>query len=171
MRVGLFGDAHDHIDNVRHAVNEFNKVHCELILFAGDFVSPLVIPPLRHLNGKFIACWGDNDGNRTGIKRGLEIVGDIGEPPFCIQTKDGARILLTHAPEKARGHLDNIDVVVTSHTHRSHLTRSASGQVIINPGECSGWVSREPKIAILETETKEVQFIDLPAPPPVPEIL
>ncbi|MEZ6045372.1 MAG: metallophosphoesterase [Planctomycetaceae bacterium] len=171
MLIGLFGDAHDHIDNVRHAVNIFNAAGCEYVLFAGDLVSPLVIPPLRRLRGKFIACWGDNDGNRVGIEGGLRIVGEIGEPPFCIQTTDGLHILLTHDPADARGQLENIDLVVSSHTHRSHLTKTASGLITVNPGECSGWISRKPQVALFDTQTREVEFISLPEPPPVPDMV
>ncbi|QDU81072.1 phosphodiesterase [Polystyrenella longa] len=171
MLVGLFGDTHDHIDNVRHAVNTFNHLGCEYVLFAGDLVSPLVIPPLRRLRGKFIACWGDNDGNRIGIAGGLRIIGEIGEPPFCIQTPDGVRILLTHNPDMARNQLQNIDVVVSSHTHRAHFATTASGMITINPGECSGWISRKPQIAVLDTTTRKVEFYPLPEPPPVPDMI
>ena len=45
MRIGVFGDVHDHVDNLRRAINIFNDSRCELVLFAGDLVSPLVVPP------------------------------------------------------------------------------------------------------------------------------
>ena len=35
MRIGVFADAHDHIDNVRRAVIEFNRRGCGLVIFAG----------------------------------------------------------------------------------------------------------------------------------------
>lgn len=39
MRVGIFADVHDHLANLRRAVDLFNARHCQLVLFAGDLVS------------------------------------------------------------------------------------------------------------------------------------
>ena len=49
MRIGIFSDSHDHLDNVRKVVDLFNQRGCELVLFAGDLVSTITIPPLRAL--------------------------------------------------------------------------------------------------------------------------
>ena len=45
MRIGLLADTHDHVDNVRRAVAEFNRAGCDLVIHAGDFCSPIVVPP------------------------------------------------------------------------------------------------------------------------------
>ena len=170
MRIGVFADAHDHIDNVRRAVNEFNERGCELVVFAGDFVSPLVVPPFRRLRCPVLACFGDNDGNKTGIFGGMRIVGTLGEPPFGFRTPDGTRILVAHVLEELRGFDENSDVVISAHTHRASVTRGEGGRLFINPGETSGWVFRKPSIAVLDTPSLEVQIVPLPEPPRAPEI-
>ena len=60
MKIGIFADTHDHLDNLRAAVAEFNRRECDLVLFAGDLVSTFAIPPLRKLKCRLIASFGDN---------------------------------------------------------------------------------------------------------------
>ena len=170
MKVGVFADAHDHVDNVRRAVVAFNQMGCELVLFAGDFVSPLVVPPLRKLTCRLIACYGDNDGNRIGIAGGMRIVGPLGEPPFGIELRDGRKVLLTHQLESARGYLDGAEVVVWAHTHKPSIATDAAGRLLINPGETSGWVYRKPTIAWFDSETLHAEIVPLPEPGPPPVV-
>lgn len=170
MRIGIFADAHDHLDNVRRAVAEFNRRQCAWVLFAGDLVSPMVVPPLRKLQGRFIGCFGDNDGNKTGIAGGMKIVGELGEPPFGVICPDGTRILLTHILQPARPFLDGFHVVISSHTHRPSVHTDETGRLYINPGETSGWSFRRPSIALLETQPLSAEIIRLPPLPPPPEV-
>jgi len=170
MRVGVFADAHDHVDNVRRAVVVFNELRCDLVLFAGDFVSPLVLPPLRKLACPLIACFGDNDGNETGITGGMRILGTLGRAPFCIALRDGVKILLTHQLESARGCIEGADVVVWAHTHKPSIARDRSGRLLLNPGETSGWVFRKPTVAWFDSESLEAEIIFLPEPAPPPVI-
>ncbi len=170
MKIGIFGDTHDHVDNMRHAVSEFNQRECELVIFAGDFVSPIIVPPLRRLQCPFIGCFGDSDGNKIGIQGGMRIIGVLGEPPFGICTKDGTKILLTHELEDVKGMLEGIQVIISSHSHSTGIQKDKAGRLFINPGEASGWTYRKPSVAILETSTMEADIIFLPEMPAKPEI-
>ena len=167
MRVGIFSDAHDHVDNVRRAVTQFNLNHCEFVLFAGDFCSPLVVPPLKKLACKMFSCFGDNDGNRRGITGGMRIIGEIASGPVCIQVEDGTRFLLTHMLNDVRDDLGDPNVIVFAHTHRPSVVKDEKGRLFVNPGETSGWSFRKPSIAIVETETLEATIIHLPEMPPI----
>ena len=162
MRIGIFADAHDHVDHVRQAVVEFNRIGCDLVIFAGDFVSPIVVPPLRKLNCPVLACFGDNEGNRVGIEGGMRIVGTVAAPPFGYRAPDGTRILITHMPETVRGLIEGCDVVISAHTHRAAIRQDESGRLFVNPGETSGWTYRKPSIAILETKPLEARIVLLP---------
>jgi putative phosphoesterase len=170
MRVGVFGDAHDHVDNVRRAIVVFNELHCDLVLFAGDFVSPLVLPPLRKLRCPLVACFGDNDGNQVGIAGGMRIVGTLAYPPVCVGLRDGCKILLTHQLETARGHIDGCHVVIWAHTHKPSIVRNGPGRLLLNPGETSGWVFRKPTIAWFDSASLDAEIIHLPEPGPPPVI-
>jgi putative phosphoesterase len=168
MRIGIFADAHDHADNIRRAVSEFNNLKCELVVFAGDLVSPMSVPPLRKLRCPLLACFGDNDGNKVGIAGGMRIVGTLGEPPFGFQTPDGTRVLVTHVLEQLRGMIDGAHVVISAHTHRGSIREDEAGRLFINPGETSGWTFRKPTIAVLETSPISARLIALPELPSNP---
>jgi putative phosphoesterase len=161
MRIGIFADSHDHLDNIRQAVRLFNQRDCALVVFAGDLVSTFAIPPLRRLKCPMIASFGDNEGNKVGIRGGMQIVGQMGEPPFGFRVADGTRILLTHQRELLRNQWDGADVVIYAHTHRPRINRDPHGRLWINPGETSGWTFGDPTIAILETQTGEAELVRL----------
>lgn len=161
MQIGIFADSHDHVDNIRRAVTVFNQRNCELVIFAGDLVSPIATPSLRRLKCPLAGCFGDNEGNRIGIHSGISIVGQMAEPPFGIRTPDGTRILVTHQREKLRGQLDGSDIVVFAHTHRATVRHDDNGRLFVNPGETGGWTYGKPTVAILDTVTKHAELVSL----------
>jgi putative phosphoesterase len=130
-----------------------------------QFVSPIVVPPMRKLACPVLACFGDNDGNQVGLQGGMRIVGPVGFPPFCFRSPDGVRILVTHLPEQARGVADGMDVVISGHTHKPAIRQDERGVLFVNPGETSGWTYRKPTIAILETRPLSAQIVALPEMP------
>ncbi|MDZ4683717.1 MAG: metallophosphoesterase [Planctomycetaceae bacterium] len=164
MRIGLFADAHDHLDYIRKAVAVFNDRGCELVLFAGDLVSSFAVPPLRELRCPVLACFGDNEGNRIGVAAGFRIIGQIGEPPFGFKTRDGVRIVMTHMLRQLVGAEGDFDVCVFAHTHRAEISRDEWGRLYVNPGETSGWSFRKPSVAILETSPLSAEIVRLDDP-------
>ena len=52
------------------------------------------------------------------------------------------------------------DVIIYGHTHRTDL-RKIKKTLIINPGECGGWLTGESTIALLDLETLEAKVINL----------
>lgn len=161
MLIGIFADTHDHLDNIRLAVGEFNRRQCEIVVFAGDFVSTFAIPPLRKLDCPMIASFGDNEGNKVGLRGGLEIIGEVSDPPFGFRAADGTKILVTHQLELIKGQEEGSDVVIYAHTHRPRVHRDSHSRLWINPGETSGWTYREPSVAILDSSTREVEILPL----------
>jgi putative phosphoesterase len=159
MRIGIFADTHDHLDRIRLAVAEFNRSACDLVVFAGDFVSTFSIPPLRRLNCPLLACFGDNEGNKLGIRGGMQIIGEVADPPFGFRATDGTRILVTHQLELLRGLFEGADVIIFAHTHKPSITRDASGRLFINPGETSGWSYGKPSLALLDTQARQAEIV------------
>lgn len=166
MKIGIMADIHDNVDNLRHAIALFNAQQCRLILLAGDLVSPLVVPSMRKLTGRVVACFGDNDGNKRGIIGGMQIVGTLGYGPFCCQTADGLKILMAHQLNDLRDCIGEADVVVFAHTHRPSIVADKHGRLFINPGEVGGWMFRKPTVVILDSETRKAELVDLPEMPP-----
>ena len=159
MLIGIFADSHDHLDHIRLAVATFNEAGCELVVFAGDLVSSFAVPPLRALNCRVIACFGDNEGNKAGVLAGMKIVGTLGEPPFGFQTPDGKRVLLTHMDRSLRGLDGEFDIAIYAHTHKPSITHDELGRLFINPGETSGWSYSQPSVALLDTVTMEAKIV------------
>ena len=161
MRVGIFADTHDHLDNIRLAVNAFNAAQCECVLFAGDLVSTFAVPPLRKLRCPLIGCFGDNEGNKPGLYAGMSIVGTIGEPPLSVRLHDGTRCLIAHMARQLSGLDGDYEVAICGHTHKPSLRRDELGRLHINPGEVSGWTFGRPTVVLLETVTMEPRVVDL----------
>ena len=159
MIVGIFADSHDHLDNIRRAVQVFNEAKCDLVVFAGDLVSSFAVPPLRQLNCKFIGCFGDNEGNKPGVLAGMKIVGTMGEPPFCFKTADGRKVILTHMDRTLRDLEGEFDIAIYAHSHKPSITRDAQGRLFINPGETSGWSHGKASVALLDTMTLEARIV------------
>ena len=161
MRIGIFADPHDHLVNIGLAVERFNDEHVDLVLFAGDLVSTIAVPPLRKLQAPMIACFGDNEGNKVGLLGGFRLVGQLSEPPVRLTTDDGTQFVLVHMKRQLRGLDGDYDIAVFGHTHKPRIEHDHQGRLLINPGETSGWTFDRPTIAILETTTRRVQMVDL----------
>lgn len=161
MLLGVLADVHDHLDNLRKAVGAFNAAGCEQVLFAGDLVSTISIPPLRALECPFVGCFGDNEGNKPGLLAGISLVGSLAEPPHAIVCGDGTRVVLVHMRRQMRGYAEPFDVAVFGHSHKRRLERDEAGRLHLNPGETSGWSFGSPSVALLETTTREVRFVEL----------
>lgn len=168
MKVGIFADTHDHLDNIRRLVRIFNEREVECVLFAGDLVSTFAVPPLRQLNCPIYGCFGDNEGNKTGLLGGFRVLGEIRDAPALYQLSDGTRVVIVHMERQLNDFHDEFDIAIYGHTHRHNLKRDEQGRLFINPGESSGWTFNDPKVAILETTTEEVEFVSIDMSVPLP---
>jgi hypothetical protein len=168
MRLGLFADVHDHLDHLRAAVALFNERACEAVLFAGDLVSTFAVPPLRKLSCPLIACHGDNEGNKVGLRSGISLVGTIAEPPVFWESDDGLRIALVHMERQLRGVAEPFDVAVCGHTHKPRVARDDTGCLWINPGETGGWTFGRPTVVLFDTSSSVVELWELPLSPSAP---
>jgi len=165
MQLGLFADVHDHLDHLRRAVETFNAAGCEAVLFAGDLVSTFAVPPLRKLRCPFVGCYGDNEGNKPGLQAGFSIVGRLEEPPVRWTSPDGLRFVIVHMERQLRllPPDEAFDVAVCGHTHRPGVDRLPGGQLLLNPGETSGWTYRQPTVMLFDTADREPRIVRLDA--------
>jgi hypothetical protein len=73
MKIGIISDSHDHHANVLKAVEIFKNKNVEYILHAGDIISPFTARALSAVsNAKFIAVFGNNDGEKHILKSTIE---------------------------------------------------------------------------------------------------
>lgn len=168
MRVGIFADTHDHLDNIRRVVRMMNALQVECVLFAGDLVSTFAVPPLRQLSCKIYGCFGDNEGNKIGLRGGFRVLGEIRDAPAEYQLDDGTRVVIAHMERQLKDFQGDFDIAVYGHTHRPHVKRDERGRLFINPGEASGWTFNDPTIAVLETDSQQVDILPIDMTVPLP---
>ena len=162
MRVGLLADTHDHLPAVRELVRRLTEQGAELLLHAGDFCSPFILEAVHEAGLPIVGVFGRNDGDRDGLvaaaSRGLATELFVG--PHGI-TLGGTRVLLVHdlgeAPARS---LEAQDVVVFGCQHRQEST-TRGGALLVCPGEACGWVYGTPGAALLDLDTRSVEFITL----------
>ena len=71
MLVGLISDTHDRLPMVEKAVKRLNEEKVKLVLHAGDYVAPFVIPKFKDLKARLIGVFGNNDGDHELLKKGF----------------------------------------------------------------------------------------------------
>jgi len=169
MLVGIMSDTHDHLPLVDKAVEKLIDEKVELVLHAGDYISPFVIQHFKPFKGRFIGVFGNNDGDHELLKRrfvefGLEIRGIFAEVKI-----DNIRIALLHGGEPG-GPLgpsellnsmisaECYDVIIHGHVHDAKAYRKGK-TLIINPGEVCGYLSGKPSVAVLDAKTLDVKII------------
>ncbi|MGB8087587.1 MAG: YfcE family phosphodiesterase, partial [Nitrososphaeraceae archaeon] len=64
MKIGIISDTHDDIENVRKAIEIFNKKDVQYVIHAGDYVFPGIVLEFKRLNAKLIGVLGNNDGEK-----------------------------------------------------------------------------------------------------------
>lgn len=167
MKVGIFADSHDHLDNIRRVVAMFNDLQCECVLFAGDLVSTFAVPPLRDLKCPLFGCFGDNEGNRVGLLGGFRVIGEIRDAPAAYRLEDDTRVVIAHMERQLAGYSEDFDVAVYGHSHRPGLRHDDQHRLWINPGEASGWTFGTPTVAVLETQSMSAEILPLEVETPL----
>lgn len=165
MLVGLIADTHDNLPMIDKAVKRLNMEKVGLVLHAGDYVAPFVIPRFKELKAKLIGVFGNNDGDRELLKKrfgeyeGLEIRGNFAEI-----TIDGLKIALLHGSDeellKTLIKSEVFDIVVHGHTHKAEIYRNGK-TLVVNPGEVCGYLSGKSTIALYNTTKHQAKLITL----------
>ncbi|MFC1487419.1 metallophosphoesterase [Thermoproteota archaeon] len=164
MIIGLISDTHDCLFLIDKAIKQLNELNVELVLHAGDYISPFVSSSFKQLDAPLIGVFGNNDGDRTLLKKKFAEFGADIRGRFAFVVIDGLRIALLHGDDteliRSLLELESHDVLVNGHTHVSKSYRRGR-TLVINPGEACGLLSGKPTIAILNTETLDVKTISL----------
>ncbi len=168
-------DTHDNLPLIDKAVKKLLDENVDLVLHAGDYVSPFVISHFKPFKGKFIGVFGNNDGDHELLRSrfaefNLELRGIFAEVKA-----DDARIALLHGGEpgivlgpsellKSLLSSECYDVIVHGHVHDAKVEQKGK-TLIINPGEVCGYLTGKSSIALLDTRTMRAKIILLEAKP------
>ena len=181
MKIGILSDAHDDIDNTNKAIDIFQENDVKAVIHAGDIISPPVITEFYRLTEKGVklfGIFGNNDGEKRGLKNAFEIVGgellgdvgkiELGGLKFCIY--HGQDLKKKEKIIKSR----KFDVFVFGHTHTKYPkgvdTEIINDTIVLNPGTAHSVAKTfasdtqyfgESSIMIFDTTTKQFKFFDL----------
>ena len=76
----------------------------------------------------------------------------------------GKNILLVHdIADVDQRSIDRHEIIVHGYTHVPEM-KTRGNALLVNPGEGGGWLHGAPTGAILDLDTKEVEFIKLTGP-------
>lgn len=160
--IGIMSDSHDNLPMLLQAVDRLQAEGAECLIHAGDFVAPFAVKVVLKFNGPVRGCFGNNDGEKTGIRK---LWPDVYDPPAHLKI-GGKRILLAHDPATlpAAQREYSPDVMIAGHTHEPVIQNGLTGDrgpLYINPGETGGWLSGRFTVALLNTLTMEAQLLEL----------
>lgn len=161
MKIGIISDTHDHVPNIKRAVEKFLAEGVEEVIHAGDYCSPFTIPHFSKL--KLTGVFGNNDGDHYRLMQKFsEIMGDLrGE--FADLSYNGRRIAVYHGTQQgitdALVKCGTYDVVVTGHTHEPHITIKKN-TIWINPGSAHGF-DDFGTVAIYDSEANQAEILYL----------
>ena len=165
MLIGLISDTHDRVPAVAELLNQMVERGVGMVLHAGDYCSPFALKPFQDANVALAGVFGRNDGDPEGLRAfaaqgmGLELF----ESPHSL-TIGEHKILIVHdigdvAARSVKAH----HVVVHGNEHQQSM-KTRGDTLIINPGEACGWIHGAPTAAVLDLDSKHVEFIKLSDP-------
>lgn len=162
MQVAILSDIHDHIANLRKALQQVQKT--DLLICCGDLCSPFIIKELAEGYLKEIhIVFGNNDADLFRITKNAQNYSNIqlhGE--FCELDIDNKMFAINHFDDigRALAESDKYDVVCFGHNHQLEIS-SNQQTLIINPGEIMGELTGQVSCVIYESTTHQATKINL----------
>lgn len=159
-KIGIISDSHDNFPKIKRAVEVFNEREVDLVIHAGDIISPFCAEEFLKLKCEFISIFGNNDGDKVALKQILQY--RINEPPYFVKVH-GLRILVIHNAEEILKVIelsDDYDFLIYGHSHKTDV-HMAGKTLVVNPGEACGYLTGKSTIGILDVDLKEVEIIEI----------
>lgn len=127
------------------------------VIHAGDFIAPFSVKPVLKYGGPIYAVFGNNDGERAGLKKQLP---QLVDGPLWVGL--GGRAILVHhfIGWCNPGDVEQADIVITGHTH-AVVNHFEGPKLLLNPGECCGWQSGRCTVAIIDTDGPSAEVCEL----------
>ncbi|HEY7696615.1 MAG TPA: metallophosphoesterase [Nitrososphaeraceae archaeon] len=163
MKIGLISDTHDNIQNIRRAVRKFNDKHVDLVIHAGDIVSPNAVESLADV--KLVGVLGNNDKDVAGLTSAFNKINGKLEGEIYKTVYDGMKFAVYHGTSIAKREQliksGKYDIFIYGHTHRKD-NRFVGNTRVINPGTAKGWFfGLFATIAVFDTTSRNIDFINL----------
>ena len=164
MKIGILSDTHDRLSLLDSAVKCLNEQSVDLVLHAGDYISPFVVSHFKPLESKLIGVFGNNDAEIVLLRKKFSEMDAEVNGGFAEILIEGFKIALLHGHEnillKSLISTGFYDFVIHGHTHQDKIYM-AGETIVVNPGEVCGYLTGKSTIALLETSTKKTRIVTL----------
>lgn len=161
MKIAIMSDSHDRWDNLGKAIEKTNNLKCKYLLFAGDLIAPPGVYELEKFNGKVKLVWGNNEGEKVGLARKINVIEKIELCDDVFEGElDGIKIFMNHYPRitELAAKSQEFDLCIYGHTHE-YQEKTINKTLIINPGEIQGFASGISSFVIFDTITRKSEKI------------
>jgi uncharacterized protein len=159
--IGIMADSHDNLEAIRKAVKLFNRESVELVIHAGDLISPFTAQEFQKLNSSFVAVFGNNDGEKDGLRTAYKDLCYLED--FKELSVGGRKLAVIHGLKQALvdalAHSGDYDVVIRAHTHQQEIVREKT--LVINPGEVCGYLSGNKTVVLLDIPDLSCKVVGL----------
>ncbi len=148
--IGVMSDSHDNLKAIKKAVKYFNSEQVEVVIHAGDLISPFTAREFLKLKAPLIAIFGNNDGERDGLRKAYQNICYLED--FKEISIDNLQIAVIHGTNQALVESlymsGKYDVVITGHTHQ--IEAKIDRTLLINPGETCGYLTGDETVVLLD---------------------
>jgi len=157
--IGVTGDTHNNLKNIKQICSIFNKNRADLVLHTGDISLPKSLLAFDQLNCPLIAVFGNNDiGEAIDLRSASEQFDcKIYEEPFFFEVENRKICLLHHPDLIGKELLDKSDLIFHGHTHRFRKEK-INNTIIFNPGECAGIMKGKNKVGLVNIKSLKIQI-------------
>ena len=161
MLVGVTGDTHNNLKNIKEICSIFNKNRTELVIHTGDISLPKSLLAFKELSCPLKVILGNNDEGEKEelINASNKFDCEIFEEPYFIEIRD-KKITVLHHPDLIDNEMiKNSDYILHGHTHRFRLEKR-DRCLIFNPGECAGMMKDKNQIGLINLEKLSPEIIN-----------
>jgi len=158
MLAGIFSDTHDNLAQIARAIEVFRQRQVAVVLHAGDIVSPFAARAIAEIKVPLHIILGNNEGEMDGLRK---VLPQLTHGPVEINLQKCLVAMAHDFPQIPQEWRERVDVLVAGHTHQAFV-EVREGKLWVNPGETCGWVTGRSTVAVLDTETRTAEIIELP---------
>ncbi len=162
MKIAIISDTHDNKEAAVRAARLAQEKGAEVMLHLGDIIAPFTPKfMLEHFKGRFIAVFGNNDGERPFLVKTLNSLGAEITPAPRVLELAGRKIIMMHEPfaVESIAKSGDFDIVAYGHTHELR-NEKIGGTLLLNPGEACGYLTGKRTFMVVDLDTMEVEVVE-----------